>query len=253
MPDLQPISSEKDILAEAASVVSPSPFRPMPVQSPIQQQPVVDIQSQPATQPQPAPVVQQASISAPIRSAVFVPQTVTVETAANDAPNTYAYQLPMTSYVIAWFYLVSAAVIGGILIYFLYLLGQFSKYASQYSSSQDSMQSTTSQLFGSVIMPLILIIVACIATYIFIRRNTKTSRYVCLAIAGSLIAYQIYWANQLFTTTSNSGYSSASTWSTLWAYYAIFIIPFLPYLLLPIATVVYLVTGKASRAYARIF
>ncbi len=254
MPDLQPISSEKDILAEAATVVSPN-VNPV-VQPVAQMQPTVTPVSPTNTATSPIQPVQPPTAivtPAPMSYRPSAFQPVNNNVTANYAPNVYTYPLPMTSYVFAWLYIISAIVAGSFLVYFLYLLGQASKYSSYMSSS--SISAITSQYFGSVILPFILITIACIAAFIFIRSNTKTSRYISLAIAGLLTGYEIYWVIQLFSSnsSSDSGYSAGYMLSTIWSYYAVFIIPFLLYLLLPTATVIYLVTKKARNAYNRIF
>ncbi len=230
MPDLQPISSEQDILAEAARVVRPA-FQPVP------QQPVASTANVATDQGQ---QVQLQSVVNSVSARPYMPssQSLIDTVIVDNNSNTYTYRLPVISYVFAWMYLVAAVVTAGYLANYLYLVGQYSS-ASEYSS-------VTSKIFWPVIMPCLALIAACIAAFILILTKTRNSRYVALGISGLMIAGELYLVIKSFSNIGIRGW-----FTTYVVYNFVIILPFLPYAILPIFALSYLVSKKAVIAYNR--
>ncbi len=237
MPDINPISSQEDILNEANSNLPQAAVEPQPpVQMPDPSLAV--LLDKPQIIDSPSGLNPQPVSTAP--SVVTPPIVLNRIVEAQDTSG-FNYRLPVFSYVLVWFYVIAAVVIGGFVTYYLNLISQY-KSSSYYSSS-----STTSA-YNSIIYPLSLVTAGCIAAVVSLLNGTKIYRYVAIGVSVVLVGFEVYGAYKLIT--SMSGYYSFSQITSMYfTYYGVFILPLLQYILLPVVTLVYLFTPKAIRAY----
>jgi hypothetical protein len=245
MPDINPISSNEDIMNEAmANKPQPSP---QPAPQPVNTQPI------PATQPVPAPspnIVSAAPAQpqpqptspvpvAPVASqpASYRPPVASV--AQSEIRGFFSYKLPVTSYILAVFYIIAAASL-------LWLLIQLQNQISQYS------YSGSSSYYSTVMVPISLLAAAAVGITVSLFSRSKQMWYVAIVLSIGIICYEIYLVGQIIDSISRYSYGSVDVGKMIGqyiGYYSIYFLPYIPYLLLPPVTIGYLLTPKAKSAY----
>lgn len=236
MPDINPISNQEDILKEANSNITQAVVVPPSVQ--ISDPSVAVLMDTPKIIDSPSQLNPQPISAAPLIATppIAINRIVEVQDTSN-----FNYRLPVFSYVLVWFYVIAAVVIGGFLAYYLNII-------SKYSSSSYSSSSSVSSAYNSIIYPLALVVAGCVAILVSLFKGTQIYRYVAIGVSIVLVGFEAYGVYRLATSMSGY-YSFGETISTYFSYYSVFLLPLLQYILLPVVTLAYLFTPKAIRAY----
>ena len=212
MPNINPISNTEDILKEANANMTQVTEAPVPAEAPDPS--IAVLIDTPQSVESPLQVNSQPVPTAPL---IVPPQLAVNRIVEVDDVSTFNYRLPVFSYVLVWFYIIAAVVIGGFLAYFLNII-------SEYSSSSYYSSSSTSSVYNSIIYPLSLVVAGCIAVVVSLLNNTKIYRYVAIGVSVVLVGFEIYGVYRL-TTSMSSYYSFSDTISMYFSYYGVFILP----------------------------
>jgi hypothetical protein len=236
MVDIKPISNEDNLLHEVDSVATHKPH----IEQPFSQTPEVSSKNSNNETKRDKKSPSQFHNTAPNidKGETFrrIPDSDTIIKAIDNAKKPFAYRLPVFGYVISWFYLIVIALIAIVLIQYFILMNGVPTNSLYHVNSY-------SGLFGAL-SPNIFVLVYCMAMVSIILSNRKILRYLGILFSTVAIGFQIYIIIRFISELQNSRMITSMLYFNITSY-AIYV----PFLLLPILTMVYLITPKASRAY----
>jgi len=167
---------------------------------------------------------------------------------SGNVKTTFSIRLPVISYVLIWFYVATLAIISLITISYI----NFSNSVSfEYGYESLSSQFSNFVSGDSVFIPLLIAIVVCICLIFALLSGRKIFRYIAIVVSLAIVGYEIYLISKMFGSTSDvsesGSYSALSSIIGLLA--TVMYASYLPFALVPIATLIFLLTPKARRAY----
>lgn len=159
---------------------------------------------------------------------------------AENSEKPFAYRLPVFSYVLAWFYIVATIITLTMLV----------SSSIAYDNSNSIYSSIKSAPYLEVFLPFYIILVYFIVMSIFLLSARRIMRYLGIIFSIGIIIYVGYEFVVQFGPSLFGSYSFNSLIdSMMYLYFLMIYSAYLPYVLLPIVSIVYLFTPKAARAY----
>lgn len=234
MTDINPISNQDDILREA-NANAPQPIT-TPVTPVVQEQPeyyslqVDPLNQSAAPQPDVRPIVEIQPLPVQTPEVVVVPK-IPVEI---NNEKSFRYRLPMMSYVLTWFYGLLALLLIILMASAINnLVGLKPSYSSAILADQQGQYTVALAVYGAIFISVTCLIYALLS-------GKRLFRYIAIGVACMAMGFELYKAIPLFNSMSGS-YGGA--------FIGLYIIMYLPYIFLPLLTIVYLFTPKAQSAY----
>jgi hypothetical protein len=169
--------------------------------------------------------------------------------AIQDESKPFSYRVPAFSYVLVWMFLIAAALTGAVVQQIMSLQSDAAAYASKYASAYHSAYTAPSINYFNIYFPLAITIAYCIAMVLILLSARRVSRYLGLVLSASALGYEIYelikFLEPIFKTASKYGESTGTILNSYLSMYMAYI----PFVLLPLAAAIYLLTPKAIKAY----
>ena len=246
MTDLSSIHDPAEILREVNVVLSPentvSPHQLESVDSP-----VGDLAAETDDYSlRLDPIVPAVVASQPL------PMPAVVVPSVDDRP--FSYRLPMFSYLLIWFYGLLAVMLSLLTASAIVGIAEYGGQQSHYSltsgvNSVSDFGSYGNELgyYQSILLIDVGVLVAVASLIFALVSGKRIFRYLALLVCVVALGFELY--SIVSSLSSMSSYVGSSSGWYYFSSFSTIYFPYLTYLLLPLLTLVYLLTPTARKAY----